>query len=192
MADTRKIKAGLVKFPVTDFIGEEGNIFFNASNGDLRFSDGLTPGGLPIGGGNISVGVVDTSNTLIENYTNVTKLHFDSDSGFDIEQLDNDTVKVQMNSTFKTWKVNGQQDLVAIGLDTIELIAGDGIILTTNTAENPYKSLTIEADTSNLIGVILDMDIDQDGYLILSHVDTFDTNNAFINNDGNFILTDGT
>lgn len=48
MADLRKIVAGLVKFDVTQFIGEEGNIFFNVETGELRLSDGVTPGGLPI------------------------------------------------------------------------------------------------------------------------------------------------
>ena len=54
MAFFRKIKAGLVKDEITDFIGEVGNIFFNVETGELRLSDGVTPGGLPIysqGGG---------------------------------------------------------------------------------------------------------------------------------------------
>lgn len=194
MAGIRKIKAGLVnKTDINSFVGEVGNIFFNPDNGELRLSDGVTPGGIPIGGGGtgtISVGLVDTQNNLVENYVNVTNLQFDSDSGFDIEQLNAGTVKVQMNSTFKTWKVYGQDDLVAIGLDTIELKAGNGITLTTNPVDSPHKSLTITADTSDLIGVILDMDIDNDGYLILSHIDTFNQDNASINNDGYFILTD--
>lgn len=47
----RKVKAGLVKAEITEFVGEEGNIFFNIATGELRLSDGVTPGGLPIGGG---------------------------------------------------------------------------------------------------------------------------------------------
>lgn len=47
----RKVKAGLVKSEITAFVGEEGNIFFNIATGELRLSDGVTPGGLPIGGG---------------------------------------------------------------------------------------------------------------------------------------------
>jgi hypothetical protein len=49
-----------------------------------------------------------------------------------------------MNSTFKTIKVDGQDDLIAIGLDTLELIAGDNITLSTNSDSEP-KSLTITA-----------------------------------------------
>ncbi len=48
MADLRKIKAGLVKYEITEFVGEVGNIFFNVETGELRLSDGVTPGGLPI------------------------------------------------------------------------------------------------------------------------------------------------
>jgi hypothetical protein len=48
VAFLRKIKAGLVKFDVTEFVGDTGNIFFNVETGELRLSDGVTPGGLPI------------------------------------------------------------------------------------------------------------------------------------------------
>lgn len=34
----------------SQFVGEEGELFFNPVTGDLRRSDGSTPGGLPIGG----------------------------------------------------------------------------------------------------------------------------------------------
>lgn len=47
----RKVKAGLVKAEITEFVGEEGNIFFNIATGEFRLSDGVTPGGLPIFGG---------------------------------------------------------------------------------------------------------------------------------------------
>jgi hypothetical protein len=50
----RKIKAGLVKNEIETFIGEEGNIFFNVDTGELRLSDGSTPGGVPIGGNSVT------------------------------------------------------------------------------------------------------------------------------------------
>ena len=64
MAFFRKIKAGLVKDEITDFVGEEGNIFFNIETGELRLSDGVTPGGLPIysrggPGGNAGILILD-------------------------------------------------------------------------------------------------------------------------------------
>jgi hypothetical protein len=48
MGLTRKIKAGLVKVPVNDFIGEDGNVFFDIDDGVMRLSDGTTPGGIPL------------------------------------------------------------------------------------------------------------------------------------------------
>jgi hypothetical protein len=50
----RKIKAGLVKNDIESFIGEEGNLFFNIETGELRLSDGSTPGGNPIGGNSVT------------------------------------------------------------------------------------------------------------------------------------------
>ena len=51
-----------------------------------------------------------------------------------------------MNSTFKTIKVDGQDDLVALGLDTLEIVAGNNISITTDSNSDP-KSLTISATT---------------------------------------------
>jgi hypothetical protein len=47
----RKVKAGLVKSEITEFVGEIGNVFFNIDTGEFRLSDGVTPGGIPIMGG---------------------------------------------------------------------------------------------------------------------------------------------
>jgi len=48
MAWLRKVKAGLVKYPVDQFIGEEGTIFFNEETGELFHSDGVTQGGTSV------------------------------------------------------------------------------------------------------------------------------------------------
>ena len=381
MAGIRKIKAGLVnKTTINTFIGEVGNIFFNPDTGELRLSDGITPGGIPLGGGGgggatifrqlfdtpstylgsegyfvkvkqdasglefvdqtvfdgdynnlinapdlsvyqlisnafsgsyndltdkptlfsgdyndltnlptlfsgsyndltdkptpLSVGVVDTNNTLLSNTTDVTAIRFDTDSGFDVVDLGSGIVKVQMNSTFKTWKSAGSQDLVATGLDVVEFVAGAGINIALDPNGSPYQTITLSAtgggtggatnlneltdvsyneadvqigdtltwngtqwvpdadstarglndlfdvaydssvevgdvlkwngyewipgaDSSappgggDLLGVIIDLSIDNDGDLILTHVDTFTENNAFINNNGEFVLSDG-
>ena len=45
MGQVRKIKAGLVKIPIEQFVGEEGHIFFDIDDGTLHLSDGVTPGG---------------------------------------------------------------------------------------------------------------------------------------------------
>ena len=416
---TRKIKAGLVKIDLNLFVGEYGTIFYNEDTGDLRLSDGVTPGGIPLGAGGgggatifrqltdtpstyvgsagyfvkvkqdasglefvnqtvfdgdfnnltnkpttlagygitdafsgswndladkptlfsgswndlsdkptlfsgswndlsdkpnaLSVGVVDTNNTLISNTSDVTAIRFDTDSGFDVVDLGSGIVKVQMNSTFKYWKSAGQQDLIATGLDTVEFVAGTGIAIELDPNGSPYQQIKItntgggtgggatslnqltdvsyrtfdiqigytltwngtqwvpdtdstarglndlfdvaydssiqvgdtltwngyefvpDTDSTarglndlfdvaydssvavgdvlkwngyewvpgtdqqgsggggsgNLLGVIIDLSIDNDGDLILTHVDNFSADNAFINNNGEFVFTDG-
>jgi hypothetical protein len=51
VGQVRKIKAGLVKISVNDFVGEDGNIFFDVDDGVMRISDGTTPGGIPLSSG---------------------------------------------------------------------------------------------------------------------------------------------
>ena len=51
MGLVRKIKAGLVKVSVNDFVGEDGNVFFDVDDGVMRLSDGATPGGIPLSAG---------------------------------------------------------------------------------------------------------------------------------------------
>jgi hypothetical protein len=193
MAFFRKIKAGLVKDDIDNFVGEEGNIFFNVETGEFRLSDGVTPGGINVGGGgggtyvlptastavkggvkvdgttitinnqvisgfdgnynsltnkptipgSLTVSLIDATNIVSSPLTNITAIRFDTDSGFDITDLGSGAVKVGMNSTFKTWKVDGQSDLVATGLDTIEFIAGSGMLITTDTLSDP-KSITFK------------------------------------------------
>jgi len=47
-----------------------------------------------------------------------------------------------MNSTFKTIQVDGGDNLVAVGLDTLKLVAGSNVILTADNNSVP-KQLTI-------------------------------------------------
>jgi hypothetical protein len=79
-----------------------------------------------------TVSLIDSSNTVTNSITNVTTFRFDTDSGFDLTDLGGGAVKIGMNSTFKTWKVDGQADLVATGLDTIRFVAGSGVTIETD------------------------------------------------------------
>lgn len=73
----RKVKAGLVKDEITNFVGEEGNIFFNVATGEFRLSDGITPGGLPIGsGGGGTVAALVTVEQNGETKGSVNRLNF--------------------------------------------------------------------------------------------------------------------
>ncbi len=93
--------------------------------------------------GPLTVSLIDATNTVSSPLTNITAIRFDTDSGFDITDLGSGAVKIGMNSTFKTWKVDGQNDLIATGLDTIEFIAGSGVLITTDTLSDP-KSITFK------------------------------------------------
>ena len=69
MGLVRKIKAGLVKISVNEFVGEDGNLFFDIDDGILRLSDGVTPGGIPLsnggeGGASTFRQLLDTPNTF--------------------------------------------------------------------------------------------------------------------------------
>lgn len=147
MAFFRKIKAGLVKSNIETFVGEEGNLFFDVESGELRLSDGQTLGGIPVSGGEgggttLTVSETGNDEIITNEITRVTAIRFDRDTGFNVENLGSGEVKVSLGSTFKTWKVDGQQDLVAVGEDTIRFIAGDGItIITDPTAE--IKTITL-------------------------------------------------
>ena len=85
-------------------------------------------GGLP---GAVYVSLID-SNGDISNEFSVTKIRFDTDSGFAIDNLSNNAVKVKMNSTFKYWNVEGQTSLVAEGLDTMDFFTDGNIQIVTD------------------------------------------------------------
>jgi hypothetical protein len=217
----RKVAAGLVKSDINTFVGEPGTIFFDTETGEFRLSNGLTPGGIPLGSGgtgggttlypatstrlgsvkigenidvepdgtisvatpyvlptasnsirggvrvgtglqvtengtlsvsavlgSFTVSHINENNTISNVLEDITTIRFDTDSGFDVVDLGSGAVKVGMNSTFKTWKVDGQSDLVATGLDTIEIVAGTGVTITTNPSGSPFKQISISAASS--------------------------------------------
>ena len=139
------------------FTGSQGETGFDGSKGDTGFtgSQGIPGEAAFIGftgskgeagsGSTITVGNINSNNEIGDTtIVNVETIRFDTDSGFDVTDLGSGSVKVGMNSTFKTIKVDGQDDLVAIGLDTLELVAGNNITLTTNANSDP-KSLIISS-----------------------------------------------
>lgn len=158
----QKIKSGRILSPdLTNYVGNKGQLFFDEDVGELRLSDGITPGGISVGSGGTGLrgptgpagpqgpqgntGPTGPSGTgaalevsLIQGttasstVTNITAIRFDTDSGFDLTDLGSGAVRVGMNSTFKYWEVEGQSTLVAEGLDTVKISAGPGIILTTS------------------------------------------------------------
>lgn len=63
----QKIKSGRVLSPgVNEFIGSHGQIFYDEDIGELRLSDGVTPGGIPITtGGTGTFALVTATNTRL-------------------------------------------------------------------------------------------------------------------------------
>jgi hypothetical protein len=56
-------------------------------------------------------------------------------------------VKISLGSTFSTWNVVGQSDLNAVGDDIIRINGANGIVITTNPSDSPYKSITFNGKT---------------------------------------------
>ena len=80
------------------------------------------------------------NSTVVNTYTNINTLQFDSDSGMAVVNAAANTVTIQLNSTFKNWQVNGNTGLVATGLDTVNFI-GSGITIEANNNASP-KTIT--------------------------------------------------
>lgn len=208
----QKIKSGRVLNPgVNDFIGDRGIIFYDEAVGDLRLSDGSTPGGIPLalGGsgtyvlvtatsvrlGGIKVGsglsitgdgtlsAIATSTYVLPTASTTTLGGIIVGSGLTIDgfgvlnavststssyslpiastatlggikvganltidvdgTLNANTSTAGVSDSFKTFKVSGESDLVAVGADTLEFIAGAGISIETSATSSPYKSMTI-------------------------------------------------
>jgi hypothetical protein len=108
-------------------------------SGPLTFPDGTTQ---TSAASSLEISEINTANSLTNTVTNVTAIRFDKDTGFSVTDLGAGQVKVSLGSSFKTWKVAGQSDIVTVGEDTVEFKAGDGISLTTNPTA-PDKSMTI-------------------------------------------------
>ena len=89
----------------------------------------------------ITVKEIYASNSAVVNtYTNINTLQFDSDSGMAVVNAAANTVTIQLNSTFKNWLMNGNTGLVATGLDTVNFI-GNGITIEANNNASP-KTIT--------------------------------------------------
>ena len=140
MAFIRKIKAGLVKQERIEFVGEDGNIFFDIDNGAFYLSDGVTPGGIPLGGGggggispgdNVSLLTNDAGYTVpgdnISVFTNDANY---TSTGDNISVFTNDANYITLT------------DLSASGDLTYNNLTGEFSVTT-------YKSTDFDADFAN-------------------------------------------
>lgn len=101
-------------------------------------------GGAGGGGSPLTVGTYGPNGDL-DTVTEVTAIRFSTNSGFSVvEGLNGNEALVALNSTFKTWRIPGQDDLVAEGEDLINITASGSITLTTSTVGD-VKTLNIHA-----------------------------------------------
>lgn len=157
-------------------------------------------GNIVVIGSNLTVQLVDPTNNATTSVADVRTLQFDSDSGFDVVDQANGIAKVQMNSTFKTWNVQGQANLVATGLDVAEFVAGNNIVITTNANASPQQ---IRFDTNFSAGQNITIDANgrinssvtggggsgnvfsvngQDGYVVLTTANVAESGNLYFTN----------
>ena len=93
----------------------------------------------------ITIKEVYASNAAVVNtFSNISTIQFDADSGMAVVDEGNNAVTIQLNSTFKTWNINGGPGLVAFGLDTVNFVSANGITLSANNLSSP-KTFTIDA-----------------------------------------------
>jgi len=109
--------------------------------------------------GSLTVAAITTgtSTVISNNVVNVTNLLFDTEAGFTVNEYSTGTAIISMNSTFKYWEVDGQQTLIANGLDTMHFIAGPGIRIITSATSAP-QSIEFDvkpATTTTLGGIIV-------------------------------------
>ena len=132
-------------FNSTISTSDSTNIFVDrvtTFNSDVTIDGNLTvhgtlkdQNGKPITG--VSVSMIELDNTITNNVDSVTAIRFDTDSGFEVTNLGGGEVKIAMNSTFKYWEVEGQDTLIAFGLDTMKFNHGPSISITTDAMSNP-------------------------------------------------------
>jgi len=139
------------------FLGGVGITTSSDQDGNITI-DGAT---------SLTVNLTDPLDNITKNVNNVSVINFDSDSGFDIDP-GTGSVKVKLNSTFKTWKVDGQDDLIAEGLDAIELIAGPGISIETYADRDPIQRIRFSGFAGFRIAVDTDSTV-----LTVSQDETF-------------------
>lgn len=102
--------------------------------------------------------VYSTNNTVVNTFSNISTIQFDTESGMAVVDEGNNTVTIQLNSTFKYWQVDGNTGLEAFGLDTVNFIAGDGISITANNSSTP-KSIRFESTATGAGPSIVESDV---------------------------------
>ena len=94
------------------------------------------------GGSGVTVGLYDAENSLTNEVSGITTIGFDQTTGFNITEMDGNAIKVSLGSSWKTWQVDGQDPLVAVGEDTVTFVAGTNMTINTNALD---KTITFNS-----------------------------------------------
>jgi hypothetical protein len=94
----------------------------------IRYANGVA---YSSGIAGITVSEINAANALSNISTSVTSIRFDRDTGMFVNELSPGNVRVSLGSSFKTWHVPGQSDLVAVAEDEVTFF-GNGIDINTN------------------------------------------------------------
>jgi len=95
--------------------------------------------------------VSEVSNYVVSNsYSAISGIRFDKKSGFTVVPEGFGTVKISSAGSFNNLLVQGQATLTANPLDSVEIIAGRGISLSTNATGN--KNLKIDVTLNEFSG----------------------------------------
>jgi len=94
-------------------------------------------------GGSLTVKEVDGNPTI----NNVSEIQIDQDSGLVVTELSGGIAKISIGSHWKNLVVDGSDTLIPDGVESLEIEAGSGIAITTNSGTDPQK-ITISASGS--------------------------------------------
>jgi hypothetical protein len=98
--------------------------------------------GFGSGGGSINISGSTLQGGVIDGQ--FTKIIFDSTTGLHVTASDSNTALISIGSHFRDIIVNGQTTLVATGSDQLELVAGNGIIISTSITDTNANLISKE------------------------------------------------
>ena len=152
VGQVRKIKAGLVKISVNDFVGEDGNIFFDVEDGIMRLSDGATPGGIPLasagaeGGASTFRQLLDTPSSFTGAAGNFVKVNA---QGSAIEFVDVDLFNGDYNSLSNLPTLFNPSDI------TTSLIPRTDVAIDLGSATKKWRDLYLSGNTIYLGNAVI-------------------------------------
>ena len=147
--------------------GPPGNDGAPGPQGDKGDTGDQGPQGDPGSNATVTVSEIDGSDNITNQVTGVSAIRFDKDTGFNVEDLGEGEVKISLGSSWKTWQVDGQDSLVAVGEDTVTFVAGTNMSIATSAED---KTITFNAtggdgDTDRLVNGEYQVVLDSDGDL---------------------------